>query len=81
MQTTQEVRQFQTIPPELAAVARGRDHIKTGEFAFAMSRAVHTIHKNHCLTGECFGIRPVKSGKLLLWPVVDIAALLNGGQL
>ena len=67
------------MPPALAAVAQGRDHIKTAEFAHAMSRATQTILKNHCLTGECFGIRPLKSGKLLLWPVADIAILLNGG--
>lgn len=66
------------MPPALAAVAQGRDHIKTAEFAHAMSRATQTILKNHCLTGECFGIRPIKSGKLLLWPVADIAALLHG---
>lgn len=67
------------MPPALAAVAQGRDHVKTAEFAHAMSRATQTILKNHCLTGECFGIRPLKSGKLLLWPVADIAKLLNGG--
>lgn len=66
------------MPPALAAVAQGRDHIKTAEFAHAMSRATQTILKNHCLTGECFGIRPVKSGKLLLWPVARIAELLTG---
>ena len=54
------------MPPALAAVAQGRDHVKTAEFAHAMSRATQTILKNHCLTGECFGIRPLKSGKLLL---------------
>jgi hypothetical protein len=68
------------MPPALAAVAQGRDHIKTAEFAHAMSRASQTILKNHCLTGECFGIRPVKSGKLLLWPVANIAELLNGNS-
>jgi hypothetical protein len=68
------------IPPALAAVAQGRDHIKTAEFAHAMSRAKQTVLKNHSLTGECFGIRPVKQGKFLLWPVAGIAALLSGGQ-
>jgi hypothetical protein len=67
------------IPPALAAVAQGRDHIKTAEFAHAMCRAPQTILKNHCLTGECFGIRPVKQGKFLLWSVASIAALLSGG--
>ncbi|SIQ03033.1 hypothetical protein SAMN05880566_101518 [Janthinobacterium sp. TND4EL3] len=66
------------IPPALAAVAQSRDHIKTAEFAHAMCRAKQTILKNHCLTGECFGIRPVKQGKFLLWPVAAIAKVLNG---
>ncbi|MBA5686975.1 hypothetical protein H3H39_07890 [Duganella sp. LX47W] len=67
------------IPPALAAVAQGRDHIKTSEFAHAVSLATQTILKNHCLTGECYGIRPVKRGKFLLWPVAGIAQVLNGG--
>jgi hypothetical protein len=69
-----------TIPPALALMAQGRDFIKTEEFAHAMSRAVHTIHKNHHLNGEVFGIRPIKQGKFLLWPVAGIAAVLAGGQ-
>lgn len=67
------------IPPALAAIAAGRDHIQTAEFARATNRASQTIRKNYCLTGECFGIRPVKFGNRLLWAVVDIARLLNGG--
>jgi hypothetical protein len=81
MQTIQELRQgVDTVPPALAAVAQGRDHIKTSEFAHAMSRATQTVLKNHSQTGECFGIRPVKQGKFLLWPVAGIAKALNGGQ-
>ena len=66
------------IPPALAAVAQGRDFIKTGEFAHAMSCAVATVHKNHCLRGECYGVRPRKVGKQLLWPVADVALALSG---
>lgn len=62
----------------LAIIAAGRDHINTGEFAHATDRSSQTIRKNHCLTGECFGIRPIKFGNKLLWPVAEIAALLNG---
>lgn len=68
-----------TLPPALAEIAAGRDHIQTSEFARAITRASQTIRKNYCLTGQCFGIRPVKFGNRLLWPVADIAALLNGG--
>lgn len=67
-------------PPALAEIAAGRDHINTGEFAHATDRASQTIRKNYCLTGECFGIRPVKFGNKLLWPVAQIAALLAGGK-
>lgn len=67
------------LPPALAEIAAGRDHIQTAEFARATNRASQTVRKNYCLTGECFGIRPVKFGNRLLWPVADIARLLNGG--
>lgn len=67
------------LPPALAEIAAGRDHIRTAEYARATNRADQTIRKNYCLTGECFGIRPVKFGNKLLWPVAQIAALLNGG--
>lgn len=66
------------IPSALAQIATGRDHIQTSEFARATNRAPQTVRKNYCLTGECFGIRPVKFGNRLLWPVASIAALLTG---
>jgi len=69
-----------TIPAALAEIAVGRDHIQTSEFARATNRACQTIRKNYCLTGECFGIRPIKFGNRLLWPVESVAALLNGGK-
>jgi hypothetical protein len=67
-----------SLPPALAEIAAGRDHIRTTEFAKAVSKAHQTIRKLHCLSGQCFGIKPVRVGKHLLWPVADIAALLNG---
>ena len=66
-------------PHALAEIAAGRDHINTGEFAHAVGRVAQTIRKNYYLTGTCFGIRPVKFGNRLLWPVADISALLSGG--
>lgn len=65
------------IPAGLAELAQGRDFIRTEEFAHAMCRAVATVHKNHCMTGECFGVRPIKRGKLLLWPVTAVAQALT----
>lgn len=68
----------QTLPPALAAIAAGRDHILTEEFAKAANIAAQTVRKNYCTKGECYGIRPLKPGNRLLWPVSQIAALLNG---
>ena len=67
-----------SLPPALAVIAQGRDHITTAEFARAMCRATQTVLKNHCLTGACYGVRPIKRGKLLLWPVAEVARTLNG---
>lgn len=64
----------------LETIAAGRDHINTGEYAHLTDRASQTIRKNYCLTGECFGVRPIKFGNRLLWPVADVAALLAGGK-
>jgi hypothetical protein len=64
----------------LAQVAQGRDHINTAEFARTTDKAPQTIRKNYCLTGECYGIRPIKVGNSLLWPVAAVAVLLSGGQ-
>jgi hypothetical protein len=66
------------LPSALAEIAAGRDHIRTAEFSRAVSKADQTVRKLHCLKGECFGIRPIKIGRDLLWPVAAIAALLNG---
>lgn len=68
------------LPTILAGITKNRDHLTTAELAEATCHAPQTIRKNYCLTGECFGIRPVKLGNRLLWPVAPIAALLNGGQ-
>lgn len=62
----------------LAAVANGRDYIKTGEMARAFSAAKQTIRKHHSQHGDFYGVKPVKVGKQLLWPVAEIAAVLNG---
>jgi hypothetical protein len=72
------MKQIQSFPHALMLTAAGRDHIRTEEFAKVACRAAQTIRKNYCTTGECFGIRPIKVGNRLLWPVARIAALLNG---
>lgn len=65
--------------PCLTQISAGRDYIATSEFAATFHKADQTIRKNYCLTGECYGIRPIKIGNSLLWPVAQIAALLDGG--
>jgi hypothetical protein len=70
--------QASSLPRGLEAIAAGRDFVQTKEFAQATNRASQTIRKNYCVNGECFGIRPIKFGNRLLWPVDRIAALLNG---
>lgn len=77
--TTESGKVAIELPPALDEIAGGRDHIITSEFGKATNHASQTIRKNYCLTGECFGVRPVKVGNKLLWPVVAIAALLSGG--
>jgi len=67
------------IPPALAAATKGRDLIKTADFAFYLNVSPATVRKNYCLTGECYGIRPLKVGRNLLWPVESIAQLLKEG--
>ena len=69
-----------TPPTALSLIASGRDHVQTSEFARAVNRSSQTIRKNYCLKGECFGIRPIKFGNRLLWPVIEIASLLNGKE-
>lgn len=66
------------IPPGLADLAAGRDFIATADFARVTNRAPQTVRKNYCLTGHCFGVRPLKLGNRLLWPVAETAALLKG---
>jgi hypothetical protein len=69
-----------SLPSELATISAGRDHIQTAEFARAIGRACQTIRKSYCYNGHCFGVKPVKFGNRLLWPVADIATLLNGEE-
>lgn len=67
------------IPPNLAAVAAGRDYIETSEAARALNREPQTLRKNLSEKGSFHGIMPVKVGRRLLWRVSDVAALLRGG--
>jgi hypothetical protein len=62
--------------PGLAAVAQGRDTLKTTEAAALINRAPQTLRKWACL--ECGPIRPVRINGRLAWRVADLEALLLG---
>jgi len=64
------------IPPGLAAIAAGRDHVATHEAAHALTRKDQTLRKWACL--ENGPIRPVRVNGRLMWSVADLARLLNG---
>ena len=66
------------LPPKLSSIAGNRDWITTGEFASTFSISAQTVRKNFCLTGECYGIRPTKTGNKLLWSVARVAERLQG---
>lgn len=66
------------IPQGLSVIAGNRDLITTPEFAQVFNVQPQTVRKNYCLTGEVYGIRPIKMGNRLLWSVAQIAAKLEG---
>ena len=68
------------VPLGLAKIAGARDYILTAEFGLVIGRNGQTIRKNLCLTGEAYGVRPRKIGGRLLWPVADIARILEAAR-
>ena len=64
----------------LIKIANGRTHITTAEYAKTTNSRPQTLRKNYCLNGHCFGIRPVKIGNRLNWPVDEVANLMSGGD-
>jgi hypothetical protein len=71
---------FQQFLSRLLGYTNGRPHATTTEYAHLIGKAQQTIRKNYCLTGDAFGIVPIKIGNRLLWPVEGIAQLLSGGN-
>ena len=64
---------------ELELITKGRkDFLSTEEFAKTLTRSTNTLRKNYCLTGHCYGVKPIKVGGRLLWPVSEIISLLGG---
>jgi len=69
---------FAKILPELAAIAKGRDTLKTREAAKAINRAPQTLRKWACLLDG--PIRPIRIYGRLAWKVSDLQSLLSGGN-
>lgn len=52
--------------------------LTTQEFAEALKCSPKTVRKNYNQTSHCYGIIPLKIGARLLWPISEVAKLLNG---
>ena len=72
------MKQIQIIPEGLAKIANGRDNLLTHEVSLVTNIAVQTIRKHLCHTGSFHGIKPIKIGGRLQFPVQDIANLIRG---
>ncbi len=66
------------IPQGLATIANGRDNILTHEVSLVTNTATQTIRKHLCHTGNFHGIKPIKIGGRLQFPVREIAKLIMG---
>lgn len=69
--------QHAKMPPALAELARTNDFLKTEELAGVLRCMAQTIFKAHSKNGHYLGVRPLKVGMRLLWPIADIWSLLQ----
>lgn len=67
------------IPEHLAAISQGRDFLKTSEFGHIIRLSNSGVRWNYKRTGSVCGVKPVQMGTRLLWPVSQIAEMLNKG--
>ena len=72
------MKTFQGIPEGLAQVAKGRDNILTHELGVVTNTATQTIRKHLCQTGSFHGVKPIKIGGRLQFPVIEVAKLVRG---
>ena len=72
------MKSSQEIPEGLARLANGRDNILTHELGLATNTATQTIRKHLCQTGSFHGIKPIKIGGRLQFPVGEVARLVRG---
>ncbi len=56
----------------------GRPLANTAELGHMSDTAPQTIRRNHSERGEFLGIRPIKLGNRLFWPLAEIARVLSG---
>ena len=74
------MKSFQDIPEGLARVAKGRDNILTHELGAVTNTATQTIRKHLCQTGSFHGVKPIKIGGRLQFPVGEVAKLVLNGE-
>ena len=72
------MKSSQEIPEGLARLANGRDNILTHELGLATNTTTQTIRKHLCQTGSFHGIKPIKIGGRLQFPVGEVAKLVRG---
>ena len=68
------------IPEGLATIAKGRDNILTHEVGLVTNTAPQTIRRHLCHSGSFHGIKPIKIGGKLQFPVREIAKLIRGNH-
>lgn len=62
----------------LRQMTGGRPLANTAELGQISDTAPQTIRRNHSERGEFLGLRPIKVGNRLFWPLADIARVLSG---
>jgi hypothetical protein len=72
------MKSFSEIPEGLANIAKGRDNILTHELSLATNTATQTIRKHLCQAGHFHGLKPIKIGGRLQFPVGEVAKLVRG---
>ncbi len=75
------MKSVQDIPEGLARLANGRDNILTHELGAVTNTATQTIRKHLCQTGSFHGVKPIKIGGRLQFPVIEVAKLVRGDYL
>jgi hypothetical protein len=62
----------------LRELTGGRPLANTAELGQMYDTAPQTIRRNHSEKGEFHGLRPIKIGNRLFWPLTEIARVMSG---